>query len=157
MKIYKLSKRPLALIYMLLAAILLLIRFALALVLELIEQFVPGYSGFADHYVLLPLWVIAALFAVLVLPFYFFKARYTVSDKEITAKGGMIVTSKQFMLTSAVKSVTSILLPLGRLTGMNFIILNALGSRLVIPFLNRRDAEEIAGLVNSAIRSRSGA
>ena len=157
MKIYKLSKRPLALIYMLLAAILLLIKYALNLVLELINWLVPGYSGFADYYVLLPLWVIAALFAVLVLPFYFYKASYTVSNKEITAKGGMIITSKQFMMTSAVKSVTSILLPLGKLTGMNFIVLNALGSRLVIPFLNRRDAEEIADQVNNAIRSRSGA
>ncbi|MBQ8965155.1 PH domain-containing protein [Ruminococcus sp.] len=156
MKIYKLSKRPLVLIYVLLGAILLLIKFALNLVLELIDRFVPDYRGFADYYVLLPVWVIAALFAVLVLPFYFHKAQYTVSSKEITAKGGLVITSKQFMLTSAVKSVTSILLPLGRLTGMNFIVLNALGSRLVIPFLSRRDAEEIAELVNNSIRSRGG-
>ena len=156
MKIYKLSKRPLALIYALLGAILLLIKFALNLVLELIDRFVPDYRGFADYYVLLPVWVTAALFAVLVLPFYFHKARYTVSSKEITAKSGLVMTSKQFMLTSAVKSVTSILLPLGRLTGMNFIVLNALGSRLVIPFLSRRDAEEIAELVNNSSRSRGG-
>lgn len=154
MKIYKLSKRPLALLYASLAAILLLIRFALNVILDLIERFVPNFRGFADYYVLLPLWVIAALFAVLVLPFYFHKACYTVSNKEITAKSGLIITSKQFMLTSAVKSVTSILLPLGKLTGMNFIILNALGSRLVIPFMTRRNAEEIAELINNSIRSR---
>jgi membrane protein YdbS with pleckstrin-like domain len=154
MKIYKLSKRPLALIYALLGAILFFIRFALNLVLDLVEKYAHIHSNFADYYVLLPLWVIAALFAVLVLPFYFHKARYTVSDKEITAKSGLFITSKQFMLTSSVKSVTCILLPLGRLTGMNFIILNALGSRLVIPFLGRRDAEEIANLVNNSIRSR---
>ena len=156
MKIYKLSKKPLVLLYVLLAAVLLLIEFALNMVLALIDRFVPDFHGFADYYVLLPVWVTASLFAVLVLPFYFHKAGYTVSDKEITAKGGLIVTSKQFMLTSAVRSVTLILLPLGRLTGMNFIILNALGSRLVIPFLNRRDAEEIAELVNNSIRSRRG-
>ncbi|HCJ41351.1 MAG TPA: hypothetical protein DHV89_07510 [Ruminococcus sp.] len=156
MKIYKLSKKPLVLLYVLLAAVLLLIEYALNMVLALIDRFVPGFHGFADYYVLLPVWVMASLFAVLVLPFYFHKAGYTVSDKEITAKGGLIVTSKQFMLTSAVRSVTLILLPLGRLTGMNFIILNALGSRLVIPFLNRRDAEEIAELVNNSIRSRRG-
>ena len=154
MKIYKLSKRPLALLYASLAAILLLIRFALNVILDLIERFVPNFKGFTDYYVLLPLWVISALFAVLVLPFYFHKACYTVSNKEITAKSGLIITSKQFMLTSSVTSVTSILLPLGRLTGMNFIILNALGSRLVIPFMTRRNAEEIADLVNNSIRSR---
>ena len=155
MKVYKLSKRPLALIYAFLGGILLLIRFALNLVIDLIGRFTHIRGDLADYYVLLPLWVIAALFAILVLPFYFHKASYTVSDKEITAKGGLMVTSRQFMLTSAVKSVTSILLPLGRLTGMNFIILNALGSRLVIPFLCRRDAEEIDNLVNNSIRSRA--
>ena len=154
MKIYKLSKRPLALIYALLGAILFFFFFALNLVLDLIEKYAHIHSNFADYYVLLPLWVVAALLAVLVLPFYFHKASYTVSDKEITAKSGLLITSKQFMLTSSVKSVTCILLPLGRLTGMNFIILNALGSRLVIPFLNRRDAEEIMNLVNNSIRSR---
>ena len=74
MKIYKLSKKPLVLLYVLLAAVLLLIEFALNMVLALIDRFVPGFHGFADYYVLLPVWVMASLFAVLVLPFYFHKA-----------------------------------------------------------------------------------
>lgn len=154
MRIYKLSKRPLILLYCLLAGILFIIKFALALVLELIDKYAP-YLHFTDDYILLPLWIITALYAVLVLPFYFFKARFTVSSKEITAKGGLIVTTSQFMQTSAVKSVTTVMLPLGRFTGMNFIVLNALGARLLIPFLRRKDAVEITDIVNNSIRSRS--
>ncbi len=153
MRIYKPSKRPLIIIYALLAGLLLLIRFALNLILDLISKYIP-YFSLADHYVLLPLWIIAALFAVLVLPFYFHKARFTVSGKEITAKGGLIVTTRQFMLTQSVKSVTTVMLPLGGLTGFNFIILNALGARVVLPFLSKKDAAEISAAVNNSIRSR---
>jgi len=135
------------LIYALLAAVLLLINFAL----NLITRFVP----FADYYVLLPLWVIAALFAVLVLPFYFHKVKFTVSSKEITAVGGLFVTAKHFMLTESVKSVTSIITPLSRLTGLNFIILNTLGAKLIMPFLSRKDAEEISAAINNSIRARN--
>lgn len=154
MRIYKLSKRPLILLYCFLAGILFIIKFALALVLELIDKYAP-YLHFTDDYILLPLWAIATVYAVVVLPFYFFKARFTVSSKEITAKGGLIVTTSQFMQTSSVKSVTTVMLPLGRITGMNFIILNALGARLLIPFLRRKDAVEITDIVNNSIRSRS--
>lgn len=153
MKIYKLSKRPLILLYCLLACALLLIEFALSLIHELIGKYAP-YLQFTDDYVLLPIWIVSALFAVLVLPFYFHKTRFTVSSKEITAKSGLLVTSRQFMLTSSVKSVTTVMLPLGKLTGMNFIILNALGARLLIPFLNKKDAVEITDIVNNTIRSR---
>lgn len=152
-KIYKLSKRPLVLIYLLLGGALLLIRYALDLITWLLDRYLH-YNNFADYYVLLPVWVITATFAVLVLPFYFHKARFTVSAREITAKGGLFFTSKQFMLTSSVMSVTTVMMPLGRFTGMNFLILNALGSRLLIPFLSRKDAEEIADIVNGSIRKR---
>lgn len=146
MKIYKLSKKPLVLIYGLLLLILLVIRFAL----NLISRFLP----ITDYYVLLPLWIIAALFAVLVLPFYFHKAQFTVSSKEVTAKGGLIVTTKHFMLTESVKSVTSIITPLSRLTGLNFVVLNTLGAKLMMPFLSRKDAEEITASINNSIRMR---
>lgn len=153
MKIYKLSKRPLILLYCLLAGALLLIEFALSLIHELIGRYAP-YLQFTDDYVLLPIWIVSALFAVLVLPFYFHKTRFTVSSKEITAKSGLLLTSRQFMLTSSVKSVTTVMFPLGKLTGMNFIILNALGARLLIPFLGKKDAVEITDIVNNTIRSR---
>ncbi|MDO4945741.1 MAG: PH domain-containing protein [Ruminococcus sp.] len=146
MKIYKTSKRPLVLIYVLLLLFLLLIKYAL----NLVTRFIP----FTDYYVLLPLWIVVALFAVLVLPFYFHKCRFTVSSKEITAKGGLIITSKHFMLTEAVKSVTTVITPLSGLTGLNFVVLNTLGAKLMMPFLSKRDALEITAAINNTIRRR---
>lgn len=146
MKIYKTSKRPLVLIYILLLLFLLLIKYALGMVARVVP--------FTDYYVLLPLWIAAALFAVLVLPFYFHKCCFTVSSKEITAKGGLIITSNHFMLTESVKSVTTVITPLSRITGLNFVVLNTLGARLVMPFLSKHDALEITSAINNTIRKR---
>jgi membrane protein YdbS with pleckstrin-like domain len=146
MRIYKPSKIPLILIYVLLFLILLVIKYALNIINSFVE--IP------DNYILLPIWIVAALFAVLVLPFYFHKAQFTVTSKEITARGGLIITTKHFMLTDSVKSVTTIITPLGGLTGLNFVVLNTLGARVLLPFLSKRDALEIVAVITSAIRSR---
>jgi len=146
MKQYKPSKKPLILIYGILLLILILIKYAI----NLVSRFLP----FADYYILFPVWIIAALAAVLVLPFYFHKAYFTVSSKEITVKGGLIITSRHFMLTESVKSVTAVTTPLGSLTGLNFVILNALGSRIVLPFLSAKDTAEVTAYINNSIRSR---
>jgi hypothetical protein len=61
---------------------------------------------------------------------------------------------RHFMPTSAIKSVTTIITPLGSITGLNFVVLNALGARLLIHFMSRRDAMEISAIVNSSIRNR---
>ena len=64
------------------------------------------------------------------------------------------MTTKQFMLTESVKSVTTVITPLSRFTGMNFIVLNALGSKLLMPFLSKKDAMEITSIINQSIRAR---
>jgi len=134
---YKPSKIPLFIFWAILAVILFLIRYAV----NLIEK-------------LMPLWIIAALFCLLVLPFYFIRSYFTVSSKEVTAFTGLFFTMRHFMPTSAIKSVTTIITPLGSITGLNFVVLNALGARLLIPFMSRRDAMEISAIVNSSIRNR---
>ena len=134
---YKPSKIPLFIFWAILAVILFLIRYAV----NLIEK-------------LIPLWIIAALFCLLVLPFYFIRSYFTVSSKEVTAFTGLFFTMRHFMPTSAIKSVTTIITPLGSITGLNFVVLNALGARLLIPFMSRRDAMEISAIVNSSIRNR---
>lgn len=146
MKTYKPSKRPLILIYILLILLLLVIKFAL--------NFVNKFISIPNNYILLPIWIITALFAVLVLPFYFHKAFFTVTSKEITATGGLIITSKHFMATQSVKSVTLIITPLSKFTGLNFIFLNTLGARLILPFLSKKDALEISSVIDNAIRNR---
>lgn len=147
MRKYKPSKRPLVLIYILLFLILLVIKYAL----NLVSRFIP----FSDNYIVFPLWIAAAMFAVMVLPFYFHKAYFVVTSKEVTLYGGLIITTKQFMPTSAVKSVTTVITPLSSVTGLNFIVLNSLGARVIIPFLTKKDAIEITAAINCSIRARA--
>lgn len=137
---YKPSKIPLFIFWAILAVILFLIRYAV----NLIEKLIP----FSVNYILMPMWIIAALFCLLVLPFYFIRSYFTVSSKEVTAFTGLFFTMRHFMPTSAIKSVTTIITPLGSITGLNFVVLNALGARLLIPFMSRRDAMEISAIVN---------
>lgn len=70
---YKPSKIPLFIFWAILAVILFLIRYAV----NLIEKLIP----FSVNYILMPLWIIAALFCLLVLPFYFIRSYFTVSSK----------------------------------------------------------------------------
>lgn len=129
-----------------LVALLLVIRYAV----YLIDAFIP----FSVNYILMPIWLIAALFCFLVLPFYFRKAYFTVSSREVTACTGLITTARHFMPTASIKSVTTIITPLGSVTGLNFVVLNSLGAKLLIPFMSRKDAMEISAIVNSAVRTR---
>lgn len=73
---YKPSKIPLFIFWAILAVILFLIRYAV----NLIEKLIP----FSVNYILMPMWIIAALFCLLVLPFYFIRSYFTVSSKEVT-------------------------------------------------------------------------
>ncbi len=146
MRKYRPSKVPLVIIWIVLVALLLVIRYAV----NLIDAFIP----FSVNYILMPLWIIAALFCLLVLPFYFRKAYFTVSSKEVTACTGLIITARHFMPTTSIKSVTTIITPLGSITGFNFVVLNSLGANLLIPFMSRKDAMEISAIVNSAVRTR---
>lgn len=146
MRTYKPSKKPLAVIYIGLFLVLLLIKFAM----NIVNRFIP-FS--VDTYIQ-PVWIIVALFAVFILPIYFFSSYFTISSTEITVKAGMIVTTKQFMPTSSVKSVTAIITPLSKITALNFVVLNALGSRVVLPFLTKKNVDEITAEINHSIRNR---
>lgn len=94
----------------------------------------------------IPLFIFWAILAVIL-----FLIRYAVNLIE-----KLIPFSVNYILmpTSAIKSVTTIITPLGSITGLNFVVLNALGARLLIPFMSRRDAMEISAIVNSSIRNR---
>ena len=147
MRTYKPSKRPLAVIYIVLFLILLLIKYAM----NIVNRFVP-FS--VDTYIQ-PVWIIVSVFAVFILPIYFFKSYFTVSSTEITVKAGLIITTKQFMPASSVKSVTAIMMPFNGFTAMNFVVINALGSRVVMPFLSKKNAIEITAVINHSIRTRN--
>ena len=58
------------------------------------------------------------------------------------------------MPMDAVKSVSMVISPMGARTGLNFIVLNALGARLIVPFLDKEDCIDIYSFVNELIMKR---
>ena len=143
---YHMSKRPLILIYIILFLQIILIKY--------IAKFISRFISFSVDKFILPVWIIAVVIALFVMPVFFFGAFATVSDKEITLNRTFIFRVKSFMPVTSVKSVTTIMLPLGRFFGLNFVAFNAMGSRLMIPFLSKKDAIEITAVINGAIRRR---
>lgn len=119
-------------------------------IVQLLQRFIP----FSVYYIMIPLYVIFMAFVFIVLPIYFKKSFFTVSSKEITIRSGFISTDNMFIPTSSIKSVTLVVLPLSKYTGMNFIILNTFGARATMLFLSKSDMMEISSVINGAIRKR---
>lgn len=98
------------------------------------------------------MWAFLVLIAVIVVPHYFFCAKLILTNNEIASAGGFITVKNDYMPISSVKSVSVIITPLGSLTGFNFVVINALGARMLFSFLRKKDAKDIAASINSLIR-----
>lgn len=142
------SKRPLFLIYAVLFFCMVFIRS----IMGIIGVFVSLPIGDYFWILLIP----AALAALLVLPAFFFGTFFTVSGKEITVCRSFIMNVKTLMPVSSVKSVTTVMLPLSKYTGMNFVVVNSLGGKVVLPFLSKSSALEITSVINHSLRRRAG-
>ena len=106
-------------------------------------------------FVLIGLFAAAAvLFGLILLPMYFRRTVIYISTSEITVHTGLIYLKREHMKMSAVQYVTEISMPLGKLTGFNFVILRALGGSLILPFLDAKDCEEILTAVHTEISER---
>lgn len=98
------------------------------------------------------LWTLILLMSIIFLPHYFLTANTVISKTEISVKGGFFMSREDYMPFRAVKSVSLIQTPLGYFTGFNFVVVNALGSRVLMSFLKRSDARELVDLINTKIR-----
>lgn len=97
------------------------------------------------------MWGLILISALLFIPHYFFHAKVVITKNEIAASGGFFYVKDDYMPIGSVKSVSVISTPLGLITGFNFVVINALGSRVALSFLRLRDAKDIAATVNSMI------
>ncbi len=147
MRKYRPAKRATVVIYLLLTAILVAVTGAILWLTEYIGKFAL--------YAVAVYWVIHAFFACVLIPMYFKYSEIFVSDEEIVLKTGMLTKKCEFMPMKSVKSVTSVITPIGKFTGLNFAIINALGSRIIILFLKKNDCLEISEYINSVIKSRA--
>lgn len=99
-------------------------------------------------------WALVVCFGLILIPLYFRRTVYCISSAEISKHSGMIYLSRTVMKFSAVQYITEIVTPLSRITALNFIIINALGGKILIPFLSSSDCDEISSLVSSQLRKR---
>ena len=97
------------------------------------------------------MWALILTAALVFIPHYFFHAKVVITKNEIAASGGFFYFKDDYMPIGSIKSISVISTPLGILTGFNFVVINALGSRVVLSFLRKRDARDIAATVNSMI------
>ena len=108
----------------------------------------------------LPLFILFGVFSVFLLavggllPRVFRNNKVVISEDDITAIKGIINSRTSYMLIDSVKSVTVVVTPFGDRTGINFIILNAMGARLVLSFLTKTDCLKIAAHIDRKIKAR---
>lgn len=84
----------------------------------------------------------------ILLPLWFSRTTYTVTEEMITKKGGLFFFTKQFMKTDSVQYVSVVKLPFSKLNSFNFIIVHALGGVIVMQFLSSVEADQMAKLLN---------
>jgi hypothetical protein len=99
-------------------------------------------------------WALILIVAVIVIPHYFIHAKVIVTNSEIASAGGFITNRNDYMTVNSVKSVSVIITPLGTLTGFNFVVINALGAKMLLCFLRKQDVILISKHINDMIRRR---
>ena len=107
------------------------------------------------------MWLVIGLFAsvtilygCIFLPIYFKSSRYTIGPKEIRKQSGMLFFTKQYMKLESIQYVSSVIFPLSQFTGLNFVMINAFGGRVIFMFLSRNDALEIISFLEEYIKKR---
>ncbi len=91
------------------------------------------------------------IFALIVLRFWHRSLNYILTDTAVISDAGFVVKSHQVMKYSAVQYVSRISMPLSRISSFNFIIVSALGGRLLLMFMSDKDAAEITEMIRSKI------
>lgn len=95
--------------------------------------------------------VIIAVFAYL--PLYFKHTAFYVGESSIKRNSGAFMLTSQMMKIKSVQYVSRVKLPFSKLTAFNFIIVSALGGKIVLGFLSDEDSNEIEDSIRRYISS----
>lgn len=113
-----------------------------AILIYIAYRFLHNYNIF--------MWIaigvcLAALifFGFILTPIFFKKSSYTISSDSLKKKSTMFFLTKQFMKTSSIQYISSIITPFSKITGLNFVIVNAWGGKMILNFLPRDEALEL--------------
>lgn len=80
--------------------------------------------------------------------------RITFSSDEITKYTFFFYYKYQCMSINSVTSVTTFVTPFSSITGLNVLIVNALGARMFLLFLDKEDCKKASEFLESIISSR---
>lgn len=100
-------------------------------------------------------WGTAILYGIFFLPIYFKNTVYNIYDSDIRKKTGMIFFSKQNMKIRSIQYISTIITPFSKLTGLNFIIVNAWGGRMILCFLTRDEAMELSSYLDEIAKNNN--
>lgn len=130
---------------------------SMLLIAMLITQLVLTFDSFlkeVGNYILIILWAVVGISLLILFPLFYKKTRFMVSKDDIVKYTFLFTFKYQYMTMDSVRSVSTIITPLSRVTGLNFIIINALGSKMVLPFILKNDCLKITKYFNEIISNR---
>ncbi|MCD8107765.1 MAG: hypothetical protein LUE20_07365 [Oscillospiraceae bacterium] len=131
---------------------LIVIDVAIVVLAAILTGFTVGYLS--NHKIIMTLllclfWLIAILFAAVLLPAYFSRTVIYISPTEISMKTGIVYAKRHYMRASAVQYVSTITTFMSKYTGLNFVIFRAMGGTMVLPFLGLSDLHEIEDMMRN--------
>ncbi len=88
-----------------------------------------------------------------ILPGWYRKNEFTVTDDKIIAVSGVIFRSTRIMRISAVQHVTGMSLPVMPGKRLRFVIVSALGGKIAAMFLSKKDQNELICLLEERINA----
>ncbi|MCD8094718.1 MAG: hypothetical protein LUE12_01120 [Ruminococcus sp.] len=147
MKKYLPAKRAMLTFYLLLAVI------GAALNI-LLYRYVTMLSDEVLWIISAVIWFLILIVAIAVIPHYFIHAKVVLTNNEVAVAGGFFTYKNDYMPISSIKSVSSMITPLGSVTGFNFVVINALGSRLILCFMRKKDVLSFVDSLNKLITQR---
>lgn len=100
------------------------------------------------------IFALAFVVAVFVyMPLYFKHTAFYVGENSIKRLSGAFMLTSQMMKIKSVQYVSRVKLPFSKLTALNFIIVSALGGKIVLAFLSDEDSGEIEDSIRRYISS----
>ena len=145
MKKYLPAKRAMLTLYIIMALTGLFMN---VLIYRYITMLPPELLGIISQ----AAWILILAVSMIIIPHYFLRAKVIITQTEVAAAAGYFSYRTDYMPINAIKSVSVIITPLGSLTGLNFVVINALGARVLISCLRKNDAVEIAETINKRLR-----
>lgn len=132
-----------------------LVLFAATGMLSLCVIYFEDFLGILSKIIVLILWTATVIFAFFIIPAYYIYTKIIITNRSISKQTVFFTHKYQIMSVNSVVSVTMLITPFSRFTGLNAAIINALGARMIIPFISKKDCIKINEYLKKFIENKS--